>query len=76
MDEDLRIVFDSLERRLDGLQRLGPKELSAILGLKTGTIYNQMSTGRFPIPVSKNGGHPRCRLIDVAKYLCTTITKD
>ena len=71
MEEDLKIVFDSLNQQFGGRQLLGPKELAVVFGNKTGTIYNQISAGRFPIFVSKSNGHPRCKLIDVAKYLCS-----
>jgi len=69
MDQDLKIIFDALERRFEGRQLLGPKELSEIFGLSKGTVYNQISSGRFPISVSKKSSHPKCRLIDVAKFL-------
>lgn len=69
MEQDLKIVFDSLERRFEGRQMLGVRDLGLILGHKRGTIYNQISAGTFPIPIVKNGGHPRARLVDVARYL-------
>lgn len=71
MKQDLKIVFDSLERRFKGRQMLGVKDLSLVLGRKRGTIYNQISAGTLPIPVVKNGGHPRARLVDVARYLAS-----
>jgi hypothetical protein len=69
VEKDLKLVYEALERRFDGRQLLRPDDLSIVLGRKLGTIYNQISGGKFPIPVLKKGGHPRCRLIDVAKFL-------
>lgn len=69
MDSELKIIFEALERRFDGRQLLKPEDLSIVLGRKLGTIYNQLSTGKFPIRVLKPNGHPRCRLIDVARFL-------
>jgi len=48
---------------------LGVAELSEYLGLRTQTIYNQLSAGTFPIKTKRLGRLLKWDLRDVDRYL-------
>ncbi|HWH75079.1 MAG TPA: hypothetical protein VNV16_12530 [Methylibium sp.] len=49
--------------------RLSVEQLGEVLGLKRGTIYNQISAGTFPIPTYVDGGGRWADYRDVAAHL-------
>lgn len=48
--------------------RLGIPELAKLLGMDKGTIYNQLSSGKFPIPTYVDGGKRWADYRDVAAH--------
>lgn len=49
--------------------RLNVEQLAQVLGLSAGTIYNQISAGRFPVPTYVDGKARFADYRDVATYL-------
>lgn len=49
--------------------RLNVEQLSEVLGLAAGSIYNQVSAGRFPVPTYVDGKQRWADYRDVASYL-------
>lgn len=57
------MVFERYGARLD------TSELAELLKLERGTVLNQISAGRFPIPTYVEGGRRWADFRDVAGYL-------
>lgn len=49
--------------------RLSVEQLSALLGITKGAVYNQMSSGTFPIRTYLDGGKRWADFRDVAEHL-------
>jgi hypothetical protein len=53
----------------DGRMYMSIDELCAAIGYAKQTAYNEISTGRFPIPMQKRAGKLMADIRDVAAYL-------
>jgi predicted DNA-binding transcriptional regulator AlpA len=55
--------------RVDGRLVLNIEEVAETIGLEVQTVYNQQSSGTFPIPMRKQGKRWFADARDVAEYL-------
>ena len=55
--------------QLDHRLTLSISEAARLLGVKSKTIYNQLSTGSCPLPTLKFGGRRLIRVADLIKLL-------
>ncbi len=62
-------ILSNLQHQFTIQQLLSVRDLAKIYGMKPKTIYNQLSNKTFPVKHVKTGGHPRWRIIDIAKHL-------
>lgn len=53
----------------DGRMHMSIDELCAAIGYAKQTAYNEISAGRFPIPMQKRAGKLMADIRDVAAYL-------
>jgi hypothetical protein len=61
--------LDLLAKQFDGQHLISVQQAAKPLGIKPGTAANRLSLGTFPLPVVRDGGRARVRLIDLARYL-------
>lgn len=70
MSDNVTTYLELLSKQFDGQHLLSIKQAAAPLGLTVPTANNRASLGTFPVPVVRDGGRKKVRLIDLAKYLC------
>lgn len=63
------IYLDLLAKQFGGQHLISVQQSARPLGLKPATAANKVSLGTFPLPLVRDGGRARVRLIDLARYL-------